>query len=424
MAETSDIIKKHVSNALGWDTDLTAEHAEGIHVTMSDGNTYMDFTSGIAVLNVGHRHPKVMARVRKQLDHYVHSGCTFFYESVATLSKMLAEVAPGDIDSFFWLNSGSESIEAAIKLARFTTKRPAVVAFRGAFHGRTMGATSLTTSNAKYRKYYRPLLPEIYRLPFPYEYVCPGGKVDYDPTEKTLDAMNEMFRLELHPDEIAAVIVEPQQGEGGYSPAPPALMKALREVCDRHGIMLIFDEVQTGFGRTGKWFAADHYGIAPDIICMAKSMAGGFPLSAVGASKKVMDQWPTGAHGTTFGGNPVSCAAAIGVIEAIKDEKLLENGMKIADIAKKRMKEAQKNHSVIGDVRGLGPMIGIELVTEDGNPNHEAFNKLYHHCRGEKLIIVNCGPNGNIIRFIPPLITTEDEMNKALDILLRGIAAL
>jgi 4-aminobutyrate aminotransferase len=421
MTSTPEKIEKHMTPALGWDTRLTAKHAEGIHVTTIDGKKYMDFASGIAVLNVGHRHPRVIARVQEQLGRYVHSGCTFMYESIAELGELLAEITPGDIDMFFYSNGGAEVVEGAVKLARFVTNRQGVITFRGAFHGRTLGATSFTTSNAKYRRRYRPLLPEVYRAPFPYAYRCPGGKVKGDPSAVCLDYIRELFKFDIHPDEVACILVEPQQGEGGYQPAPKPFIRGLREMCDEHGILLIFDEVQTGFGRTGKWFAADHYGVAPDVICLAKSMAGGFPISALGAPRKIMEKWPAGAHGTTFGGNPVSCAAAIGVIEAIREENLLERGMTIGNRIKERFSEMQKKHPVIGDVRGLGCMVGIELVKKDGSPDADAFKRLHGHALSEGLVIVNCGPDGNVIRFIPPLVTTDEELEKALDIIETGL---
>ncbi len=423
MTKASDMIKKHVAPALGWDTNLTAVHAEGIYVTTEDGKKYMDFTSGVAVLNVGHRHPLVMARVREQIENYVHSGCTFFYEALGTYSEMLAEVTPGGIDTFFWSNSGAEVVEGALKLARYVTGRQGIISFRGAFHGRTLGTTSITTSNAKYRSRYRPLLPEVYRALFPYEYCCPNGKVEGDPSAKCLDYIAELFKYEIYPEEVAAFIIEPQQGEGGYHPAPKAFIKGLRKICDKHGILLIFDEVQTGFGRTGKWFAADHYGVTPDAVCLAKSMAGGFPISALGASRELMEKWPTGAHGTTYGGNPVSCAAGIGVIEAIRSEDLLENGTKLGKMIRDRLVPLKDKYPVIGDVRGLGPMVGVEFVRKDGTQNPDAYKHLFGHALENNLVLLSCGPDGNILRLIPPLVTKKAEMEKALDIIEAGIAS-
>jgi 4-aminobutyrate aminotransferase len=423
MKSANEKIKKYIAPALSWDTELTAVHAEGIYVTVSDGRKFMDFSSGIAVLNVGHRHPRVMARIYEQLEHYMHSGCVFQYESLARLSEMLAEITPGGIDMFFYSNAGSEAVEGALKLARYVTGRQGIICFRGAFHGRTLGATSITSSNAKYRRHYRPLIPEVYRAPFPYEFRCPDGRVKGNPSLESLQFIRDMFKHEIYPDEVAAVIIEPQQGEGGYHPAPRAFLQGLREICDEHGILLIFDEVQSGMGRTGRWFAADHYGVAPDVICIAKSIAGGLPLSALGARRGIMEKWPVGAHGTTFGGNPVACAAGIGVIEAIKEEKLLENGTKLGRMIKDRFNSLKKKYPAIGDIRGLGCMVGVEFVKKDGSPDGDAFNHLFKFALDRNLIIVNCGPHGNVLRFIPPLVATPAEVEKGLGIIEQGLKA-
>ncbi|MHC4662121.1 MAG: aminotransferase class III-fold pyridoxal phosphate-dependent enzyme [Planctomycetota bacterium] len=422
----SDVVartKKVITPALGFDVNLAAERSEGIYVWTDDGRKLMDFTCGIAVLNVGHRHPRVISRIKEQIDKYVHSGCSYYYEPLARAAELLTEVTPDGIEMFFPLNGGSEAVDGAIKLARYTTKRPFIICFTGAFHGRTLGATSLTSSSVKYRHYYSPLLPGIHQAPFPNPYRGHGEEVA---VKHCIHYLETMMAHTVAPDEIAAFIVEPQQGEGGYLPTPPAFMKYLREKTEEIGALLILDEVQSGMGRTAKWFATDHFDVKPDVITIAKSVANGLPISFIGGTREIMEAWPPGAHGTTFGGNPVACAAVEGVIEAIREEKLLENGMARAEQAKHRWGELQSKYPIIGDIRGLGLMIGVEFVKdpESKEPNGEALKKLMDACLERDLVIVNCGPHGNVIRFIPPLIVTEQELDKAFEIIADALTAI
>ena len=423
--------KKLFTPALIFHTDIVVKKAEGLYVESTDGKRYMDFSSGLATTNIGHCHPRVVAAAKKQLDEIIHSGCIFRYNSEIELAERLKEITPGKLNMFFFSNSGAEAVEGAIKLARFVTKRQGIIAYTGAFHGRTMGAVSLTTSTAKYRRNYHPLLPSIFRAPYPYCYRCFLGQ---QPDTCDMDCfiyLKKMLRHEINPDEVAAVIIEPVLGEGGYAVPPADYLKELRKLCTEYGILLIADEVQTGFGRTGKWFACEHFDVVPDIMTIAKGIASGFPLSAVVSTKEIMSKWMPGAHGTTFGGNPVSCAAGIATIETIKKDKLLENAAKVGKHAILYLKDMQKRYPVMGDVRGLGFMIGIEFVKhvpsgtktgKDKSPDREFLKKILNRCYKKGLILIECGIDKNIIRFMPPLIITMKEMEKALEIFEQAMA--
>ncbi|MBI5887161.1 MAG: aspartate aminotransferase family protein [Deltaproteobacteria bacterium] len=408
--------KKHLTPALVFHTEIIAEKAEGIYVFGADGARYMDFSSGLAVTNVGHCHPAVVKAAKGQLDRLIHAGCIYYNESEALLAVKLSHITPEGIDMFFFSNSGAEAVEGAIKLARCATGRQGIIAFTGGFHGRTMGALSLTASNAKYRKHYHPLLPSVFHAPYPYCHRCFLGKKRDTCSTDCLQYLKDILRHQIAPEEVACVIIEPVLGEGGYSAAPPDYMKMLKELCEKEGILFIADEVQSGFGRTGKWFACEHSGIRPDIITMAKGIASGFPLSAVGAPHAIMRKWPPGAHGTTFGGNPVSSAAACATIDVIVKEGLLENAAKTGGYALRRLKAMQKKHPFISDVRGLGLMIGVEICEEDGSPGTGRMKEVLKRCLKKGLIIIECGIDKNVARLMPPLTVNEAEMAKALDI--------
>jgi 4-aminobutyrate aminotransferase len=325
---------------------------------------------------------------------------------------------------FFFSNSGAEAVEGALKLARYVTGRQGIIAFTGAFHGRTLGALSVTTSTARYRERCHPLLPSVCHAPYPFCFRCPFGCRETGCTLACLDYFKTMLRHVISPGEVAAVIIEPVLGEGGYAPAPHPFLAGLRRLCDEHGILLIFDEVQSGMGRTGDWFAAQGCGVTPDIMAVAKGIASGFPLSAVTARCELMEKWPAGAHGTTFGGNPVSCAAAIATIETIRDGQLLARCRELADHAGKRLRAMAERHAVIGDIRGPGFMIGVELVDGAGSPAGAACERLMARCLERGLFVINCGPERNILRFIPPLTISETELDLALDILDDELGAL
>jgi 4-aminobutyrate aminotransferase len=339
-------------------------------------------------------------------------------------AERLTAITPKGLDMLFFSNSGAEAVEGALKLARYVTGRQGIVSFTGAFHGRTLGALSVTTSSARYRKNYHPLLPSVYQAPYPYCFRCPFRQQPESCNLACFSYLEEMLARQLYPEEVAAIIIEPFLGEGGYAPAPVPFLVALRKLCDRHGILLIFDEVQSGIGRTGRWFAGDLHGIVPDILTVAKGIASGFPLSAVVATEKLMNKWPSGAHGTTFGGNPVACAAAIATIQVIEEEGLLAKAAAGGERALARLAELAERYPAIGDVRGFGYMIGVEFVTKGGAADADACRKVLEHCLAQGLILINCGLERNVVRFIPPLIVTDAEMGMALDIFEQAVQAL
>lgn len=419
-AKKNDVLKrarKRFTPALVFHTDIVVKKASGIYVEGMDGKTYMDFSSGLATANLGHCPAEVVAAAKAQTENLIHSGCIFYYPSEVELAERLARITPDGIDMFFFSNSGAEAVEGAIKLARYETGRQGIIAFTPSFHGRTMGALTLTSSTARYRKNYHPLLPSVYHSPYPYCYRCPMGKNRASCSIDCFDFLKRILRYQIDSTEVACVIIEPVLGEGGYVVPPADFMKKLRELCTEKGILLIADEVQSGMGRTGRWFACEHFGIKPDIITIAKGIASGFPLSAVGSTEKIMSNWSPGAHGTTFGGNPVSCAAACATIDRIEREDILKNAASVGEYAFMRLKALQEEDNSIGDVRGLGLMIGIEFVKKDGNPDGETLKKVTKKCLENGLILIECGVDRNIARLMPPLITKKPEIERALDIL-------
>ncbi|MBI5599467.1 MAG: aspartate aminotransferase family protein [Deltaproteobacteria bacterium] len=409
--------RKFLTPALVFHTGISVKKARGIYVEGADGRKYMDFASGLATLSLGHCHPAVVRAASAQLRKFIHSGCIFHYGAVGDLAERLADKTPAGMDMFFFSNSGAEAIEGAIKLARFSTGRQWVLAFTGGFHGRTTGALSLTTSAARYRKNYHPLLPSVLYAPYPYCFRCPFSNNPATCSMECFGYLEWMLEHIATPDEVACAVIEPVLGEGGYVVPPPEYLRKLRKLCDRFHILLVMDEVQTGFGRTGRWFASEHSGVRPDIMVMAKAMASGLPLGAIASTRKIMKGWPPGAHGTTFGGNPVACAAASAVIGVIEKQGLVENSRKVGEYAMARLKSLKEKHPCIGDVRGAGLMIGVEFVKKDGRtPDAVVLKRLMKECEKRGLIIVECGRHKNVARFMPPLIIKEKEMEKALSI--------
>jgi 4-aminobutyrate aminotransferase len=403
---------------------IVIESGVGCRVTDLEKKSYLDCSAGLAVLNIGHNHPRVMGRVAEQLPRFVHTGGIYYNETALTAAEILTSITPPGLDMIFFSNSGAEAVEGALKLARHVTGRQGIIAFDGAFHGRTLGALSVTSSSARYRERYHPLLPSVYHAPYPYCYRCPFGCAASSCALSCLNYLEVMMRHFITPEEVAAIIIEPVLGEGGYVPAPAPFLEGVRRLCDDHGILLIFDEVQSGMGRTGDWFAAQSYGITPDILTVAKGIASGFPLSALVSRHDIMNRWPSGAHGTTFGGNPVSCAAAIGTIETIRDEGLLLRCRELGGAAIARLRALQEQNPVIGDLRGMGLMIGVELVQSDGTPAGRICERLLEECLKRGLIIINCGPDRNIVRFIPPLTISGAELDEALTIFASALGAV
>lgn len=406
-------LKEHLTTAWGFQTDLLIKRAEGLYLYDETGKRYMDFTSGHAVCNIGHNHPKVVEAIKSQAELFIHSGSSFYYDSLHDLVERMIAITPPGMDRFFFANSGAEAVEGAMKLARYHTGRQGIIGFTGSFHGRTFGAMSLTSSNSRYRTAYHPLLPGIYHVTYPYCYRSPyGANCDIAST----DELERLFTQQIAAKDVAAIVIEPVLGEGGYYPVPASFLEKLRQICTDNGILLVFDEVQSGIGRTAKWFALDHYGVRPDIITVAKGIASGLPLSGIISTADIMDNWERGTHGTTFGGNPVACAAATATIDAIKSEGLLEKSEKISRGVFERLWGLKESSPVIGDVRGLGYMIGIEFVKKGCEPNPEAVSSILKYCLERDLIILEAGTYKNVVRFIPPLIATEEQMDEALTI--------
>ncbi len=400
--------------------NVPIKSAKGCYAYGPHGEKYLDFCGGMAAASTGHCHDKVVSAIQKQAERLIHGPVgVLLYESIVQLAERLAKAMPEGLDSFFFLNSGSEAVEGAIKLARFVTQRPAIISMLGAFHGRTMGALSLTTSKAKYRENSHPLMGGVYHAPYPYCFRCPLGLTQETCKTKCLDYIEYMFERVISPSEVAAVIIEPVLGEGGYVPAPAVYLKGLREICSRHGILLIFDEIQTGFGRTGQMFAAHTFDVVPDIMAIAKGIASGMPLSAVATSQALMSKWTAGAHGTTFGGNPVCCAAALATLEVLRDEHLADNAAKLGPKILDSLRDMQSKYPVIGDVRGIGLMVGVEFVNpSDGKtPNPEAVTLFLRSCLEKGLILYPGGTHSQVVRFIPPLIVTDEEIHEALRIM-------
>lgn len=405
--------------------NLPVVKAEGCYYYGVDGKQYLDFTSGIAVENVGHRHPKVVQAIKDSADTLIHgpSG-VIIYESILKLAYELQQIMPPKLDNFFFANSGTEAIEGAIKLAKYATKRPYVVSFTGCFHGRSMGALSVSTSKSKYRKFLQPSWL-TYQLPYAHPDDLPEGAIPeiFFP-EKLERDVEKLFNHQVTPEEVACIILEPVLGEGGYIIPPKEWLAKIKEICDRHGILLIFDEVQTGFGRTGNWFAAQTFGVTPDIMAIAKGIAAGLPLSATVASKELMSQWPLGTHGTTFGGNPIACSAALASLEVLREERLLENATNMGAYALEQLGELKKKHHLIKEVRGVGLMIGIELqVPETGKPNGKAVMDVLDGCLARGVLFYLCGNSGEVIRMIPPLTITKDQIDTGINVLDQALSA-
>lgn len=408
-----------IAPVITFDNEIEVVEGLGTWVTDIDGKRYLDFACGISVTNLGHRPPTVEAAAQQQLAKLWHAGGTFLYDSLMAAAENIIEVTPDSVEQVLFMNSGAESVEAAMKLARKTSGRQGAIVFRGGFHGRTMGSVSYTTSKVKYREGYFPVVPSVFVTPFPHPYRWGLSQEDAD--AYALNELALIFKHVVPPDEVAAFLIEPLQGEGGYYPASPEFLAAIRGLADEHGILLVMDEVQTGFGRTGDWFASQIYGVEPDVLVMGKAIANGLPLSAVGASKELLAGWEAGSHGTTFGGNPISCAASAATVEALKD--VIPGIAERSDHAFTRLGDLQEQHRTVGDVRGLGLMIGVELVKEDRVPDPAAFAAVASYAVDNGLVILDCGPDGNIIRFIPPLNVSIDDLDAGIDILGAALTA-
>ena len=419
-AELAELRTKYVPRGITSAHGVTADRANGSELWDVSGKRYVDFAGGIGVMNVGHAHPRVMKAVEEQLQKATHTSFQVVqYEAYLRLAQRLCEVAPiaGEKKAIFF-STGAEAIENAVKIARAATNRPAVISFRGAFHGRTLLTLSLTGSVQPYKQNFGPYAAEIYQTPFPYSYR--GWN-----TDAAMADLENLLEAEVSPKRVAAVVIEPVLGEGGFVPAPLDFMRRLRELTKQHGILLIADEIQTGFGRTGKFFGIEHSGVEADLITVAKSLAAGFPLSGVVGRTEVMDAPDPGGLGGTYGGNPVACAAGLAVMDIMRDEKLPDRAARIGSVVEERMQSWAKDHEIIGDIRVVGAMAGMELVRDRGSkePADKETAAILKAAREKGLIILRCGVHHNVIRTLMPLTIPDDHLEEGLDILGASLGA-
>jgi len=398
---------------------IAVVRAEGARVWDADGREYLDFAAGIGVLNVGHRHPAVVRAVADQLTRLTHMACQVaMYDEYVALAERLSALVGGPPRKTLLVTTGAEATENAVKIARGFTNRQGVIAFTGAFHGRTLLALTMTASNPAYRQNFGPLAAEVYHSPFPYEY---QGWT----SARAVEALNELLATRIPADQVAAVIIEPQLGEGGFVPAPPDFLRVLRDLTRRHGIVLILDEIQSGFGRTGRMFAYEHAGIEPDLVVMAKGLAGGLPLAAVVGTAEIMDAPAPGGLGGTYAGNALSCAAALAVLNVFERDGLVGRAASIGRQLREGLLALQERVPSIGDVRGLGAMLAIELVIdrESRAPDADLAQRVLDRARDRGLILLKCGPHKNVVRFLPPLIATDADVARALEAVGNALGA-
>ncbi len=412
--DLAELRSRYVPRGISTAHPLTADRAMGSELWDVSGRRYIDFVGGIGVINVGHSHPRVLEAVKEQLERTTHTSFqVVMYESYLRLAERLCEVAPiaGDKKAIFF-STGAEAVENAVKIARAATGRPAIISFRGSFHGRTLLALSLTGSVQPYKQDFGPYAAEVYQTPFPYEYR--GWN-----TAAAMADLDNLLESVVSPSRVAAIIVEPELGEGGFVPAPADFMQKLRELTRRHGILLIADEIQSGFGRTGKFFAIEHSGVEPDLVTVAKSLAAGFPLSGVVGRAEVMDAPDPGGLGGTYGGNPVACAAGLAVMDVMRDEKLPERAARIGSVIEERMQSWAAEHDLVGDVRGMGAMMGMELVRDrkSKEPADTETAKILGTAREKGLLILRAGTHHNVIRTLMPLTIPDEQLEEGLDML-------
>ncbi|MGH3104915.1 MAG: 4-aminobutyrate--2-oxoglutarate transaminase [Gaiellaceae bacterium] len=419
--EILDRIGRSIAAPLSITVPIVVQEGRGAALVDVDGNTFIDFTGGVGCLNVGHSHPKVVAAAQEQLERFAHTDFTIVPSEVyVTLAERLLAVAPfrGPAKAAFF-NAGTEAIENAIKFARSYTKRPAVIAFEGGFHGRTLLSMTLTSKTHPYKAGLGPFAPEVYRVPFAQDYRGPSAA-------EALAALERALVTQVAAEQVAALVIEPVQGEGGFVVAPQEFLAGIRQICDEHGIVLVVDEVQTGFGRTGKMFAIEHYGIEPDLITVAKSIAGGLPLSGVLGKAEIMDAPPVSAIGGTYVGNPVAQAAALAVLDVFEDEGLVERAAEVGESIRARMLSWEERFPAIGDVRGLGAMLAIELVRDRATkePAPELAAKVIQAARERGLLLLKSGIYSNCIRVLVPLVISDAELDEALGVWAQAIDAV
>ncbi|MEP7292667.1 MAG: aminotransferase class III-fold pyridoxal phosphate-dependent enzyme [Chloroflexota bacterium] len=412
----------HLSPVWSHLTTIQPVRGEGIYLYDADGKRYSDFTSGIGVTNTGHSHPRVVAALQAQVANLIHGQINIVVSpAVVELSHTLNEITPETIDCFFFANSGAEATEGAVKLARQATKRTNVIVFQGSFHGRTAQTMAMTTSKTIYRAGYQPLPGGIFVAPYPYGYRM--GMDDDQVTDFCLDQLETLLKSQTAPEETAAIVIEPILGEGGYVPAPARFLRELRDLCSKYGILYVIDEVQTGFGRTGKMFGVEHAEVTPDVMIMAKGLGSGVPISAIGASRALMEKWTPGSHGGTYGGNALAAAAGVATIAVLRDEDLPGNAARQGERLLEGLRELQAEYPVIGDVRGRGLMVGVEFA-HDGHPDKDATKAVQKACLDRNLLLLTCGTYDNVIRWIPPLVVNAAQVDEALGIFAEALGSV
>src|SRR5512133_1241563 len=413
----------HMSPVWGRIFPIEAERAEGSYIYGTDGRKYLDFTCGIGVTNTGHCHPNVVEAIREQAGLFLHAQANIVvHQPMLKLIEELRTIVHPSIDGFFFSNSGAEALENAIKIAKVATSRQNVIVFSGSFHGRTAGTMALTTSKTIYRAGFGPLPSGVFVAPFPYAFRL--GMSEEGASAYALEQLEYLLASQTAPRETAAILIESVMGEGGYIVPPASFMQGLREIADRHGILLIFDEVQSGFGRTGKWFAFEHFGVVPDIITAAKGLASGMPLSGVFSRTEIMKKLDVGSIGGTYGGNAVACAAGVATIKAMRDEKMLENAAERGIQLMTGLRKLQEEYPQIGDVRGLGLMVGTEFIVDGTQAKAKQLVKDVIHSAEEKdMLLLSCGTYDNILRWIPPLNVTSQQINDGLKIFGESLKA-
>jgi len=392
------------------DYPFVISHGRGTEAWDVDGNRFLDFAAGIAVCATGHAHPRVVKAVQDAAAKFLHISSDYWHEEMTALAERLSAIVPlGEPGMFFFCQSGTESVEGALKLARYVTGRQRIIAFLGSFHGRTMGSLSLTSSKYTQQAGFAPTMPGVTHVPYPNTYrpLFAGA----DQGRAVLDYIRMLFERNVPPQEVAAIVIEPLQGEGGYLVPPDGFLAGLRQLCDEHGILLVFDEVQSGIGRTGRMFASQHSGVLPDIMTLAKGLGSGMPIGAVVAKQSLMKKWKKGAHGNTFGGNPVCCAAANATVDLVR-EQYAKNAAKVGAYFMKRLCELRADYPCIGDLRGQGLMIGMELIEPDGTPARALVDRILHTAYRNGLLLLSCGVS--TLRFMPPLCVTEAEVDEAM----------
>ena len=413
----------HVADVWFRVTDLEVVSGSGAIVTAADGTEYLDFTSGIGVVNTGHCHPDVVAAIRDQAGRFIHAQVNVYrHDLLEPLAAKLAEITPAGIERFFYANSGAEAVEGAVKLARQVTGRPHVIVFQGSFHGRTAQTMAMTTSKIGYRAGHAPLPAGVFVAPFPNPFST--GEAEADAVKRCLAELDLVLATQTAPSETAAMVIEPVLGEGGYLPAPAGFLAGIAERCRAHGILFVADEIQTGFGRTGRFFACEDQGVTPDVLIMAKGLASGFPISAVGSSAELMGRWPTGSHGGTYGGNPMGCAAALATIDVIDAPAFLDGVRAKGARLTSALRALADEQPALGDVRGPGLMVGCEIVDGAGEPDAARAGAITRHCVDHgRVLFMTAGSFGNVVRWIPPLIATDEQLDRGVQAFAAALGA-